>query len=1381
MRDAETRFHETWLGMVQPTEGLVVSVPVLVEAQCMARQLPELQERLLDLCPTRPDGGRSITSLPAFFEQILHHPASHFDAGDAIAPDVSLYVPEGHQTIRPTLALRKAPDAGPDATSAPGDATPAARAAWPYVALVWDLPEGLDLDKPETMTGPWAYPPSAKLDRLLRSCHVPIGLLTNRRAVRLVYAPHGESSGSITFRVDDMATVGGRPILDALVMLLSGTRFFSVAEAQSLPAILSESRKRQANVTTELAEQVLEAIQILLRGLEAAAERDGSTLLSEAVERQDDHVYGALLTVLLRLVFVLYAEDWGLLPVESDLWAEHYSALSLFEQLQADRGAYPDSMTRRFGAWSRLVALFRAIFLGVSHGELRLPPRRGQLFNPARFPFLEGWPDAGGAPIADAAARAAVRVPQVDDDIVHRVLEKLVVFQGQRLSYRALDVEQLGSVYEALMGYHVVRLQSDAVALRVKAKSGAARAWIEAKALLAEPSTRRGAWLEDELGFDKATAKKVAEAVKTFGLKQEKEALDALLDVAAGRAKDRERFRAAEGRLVLQPGPERRRTSSHYTPRELSGPIVRRTLEPLLAVMGEKPASERILRLKICDPAMGSGAFLVEACRFLADEVVKAWTREGALPAGDDPTLVARRLVAQRCLYGVDKNAYAVDLAKLSLWLVTLAKDLPFTFLDHALRHGDSLVGLDYEQLRAGHWKVERGLDKAGAQVGLLDGVLREALDEAIAIREGILSLAGDPSLAAQREKERRMDDADDALAHARLLGDLVVGAFFAHEKDKDRERERKDRVEAFVRWKQGGSTDSPEQLLEWKREIRARLPVFHWMLELPEIFHAERPDPLDEDQINRAAYMDAFVGNPPFAGKNAIVQASGPCYLPWLQAVHEGAHGNADLSSHFFRRSAALIGQHGTLGLIATSSIAQGDTRATGLQRLLQNGLIIYEAVSELRWAGEADVFVSVVHVARGNAMKGNTVRRLDGARVAAIDSRLHAGVERLDPVPLAANTACSFQGVILLGMGFILSQEQRDMLVAANPRNIDVLCPFLGGEELNASPTQACQRYVINFGQKSLQEASEWPELLAILEEKVKPEREAQKDALARQYWWKFLRPRPELKTAIAPLRRCLVAARVTKHLSLSFQPIDRILNEKLYVFVFQDFTQFSLLQSRSHEVWARCLSSEFGSSSIGAVLAYAASDCFETFPFPQPDPRTVIPELEDIGQRLYDARAKYMVDENVGLTITYNRLKDPTHRDARVLELRALHEAMDAAVLRAYGWSELATPPYCPATEAEKKAIEVFQSEVLDRLFVLNAKRAEEEKIKGAVAGAKQKGAGKPRGKKATAPAAQQEALFEAPPADQSGGAPPGNGGFRPPSEPANRAAVRSGKKR
>ena len=718
MSDVDRYFHEVWLGMVQPVDGLVVSIPVLVDAQCMERQPPHVQQKLIELCPSTKQGeagpeGFCIGALAHFLSELLGLTPDLFDGADALPDALSLYVPEGRQTLRPTLALKKQ---GNIRRPEGADATPASSAGAAYELLVWQVPDGLDLDKSETMTGPWDYPPSAKLDRLLRHCRVPIGLLINGDSVRLTYAPHGESSGAITFRFDDMASVGGRPILDAFVMLLSANRFFGVTDQRTLPALLSESRKRQANVTNDLAAQVFEALQILLSGFQSAAERDGQDLLDYALAREGDHLYKGLLTVLLRLVFVLYAEDRGLLPT-GPLYAENFSVLGLFEQLQVDRGAYPDSMSRRFGAWGRLITLFRAIFLGLSHGELKMPPRQGSLFNPHEYPFLEGWGPAGSAPITQPEDRAAVKLPTLDDETVFRVLERLLVFEGQRLSYRALDVEQIGSVYEALMGYHVLRLTSDAVCVKPN------RIWVSAEEIFEVPAPRRAKWIKETLGLSAAQSEKLNEELKNANGKQANGfAVEALAKFASGGKKgDPALSKARGGRLVLQPGTERRRTSSHYTPRSLSAPIVRRTLEPLLAVMGETPRSDRILNLKVCDPAMGSGAFLVEACRFLADHVLAAWTREqqvGAIAAEHgDPLLHARRTVAQRCLYGVDKNDAAVELAKLSLWLVTLSKTLPFTFLDHALRHGDSLVGLDFDQIRNFNWKRPEK-ERSSSEVG---------------------------------------------------------------------------------------------------------------------------------------------------------------------------------------------------------------------------------------------------------------------------------------------------------------------------------------------------------------------------------------------------------------------------------------------------------------------------------------------------------------------------------------------------------------------------------------------------------------------------------------------------------------------------------------
>jgi hypothetical protein len=1288
----EERFHEEWLGMVQPIDGLVVSIPVLVEAQCLERQPPERQRALASACMITASGAPAIADVGGFFADVLGWQPSWLRADEALPAALSLYVPEGQQVVKPTAAL-----VPPHAGDAP-------------MLLVWDLGReatGLALDRPEVVTGPWEYPVAAKFDRLLRHCRVPIGVLTNRTEVRLMYAPHGESSGSITFRVADMLEVGGRPILDALVMLLGAARVAGVAVERQLPAILAESRKRQANVTNELAEQVFDALQVLLRGFEAAAERDGRAVLDAAYERGDDHLYGGLLTHLLRLVFVLYAEDRGLLPVDHPLYAEHLSVLGLFERLQDDHGAHPDSMARRFGAYGRLTALFRAVYLGVQHDDLTMPARRGTLFSPQEYPFLEGWDgEPGAAPIVDPAARAAVRLPSVDDETVYQVLERLLVLRRQRLSYRALDVEQIGSVYEALMGYHVVRLEGDAVCVKP------AKVWVTAEEVLAEKAATRGKWLQETTGMAKGQAEKVAKALAAVGgsggsgAKARGEVLDVLEELAGVRGKAGTSRRAA-GQLVVQPGPERRRTSSHYTPRSLTAPIVQKTLEPLFRAMGEAPPSERILNLKVCDPAMGSGAFLVEACRYLADAVVSAWVREGRhdlLSGTEDVTLVARRLVAQRCLYGVDKNGYAVGLAKLSMWLVTLAKDLPFTFVDHALRCGDSLVGLSFEQITAGHWKP-------AAQVELCEAELKATLGEAIAARERILELAGDVSAAAQKEKEWLLRDAEDALERVRMIGDVVVGAFFAEQKDKAREAERRRRMDVVMEWlRRGGEAEmAGEELRGWREEARRRIKPFHWMAEFPEVFWVRRRDPLDGDREGGDAWIDAFVGNPPFAGKNGIAEFGGPSMLDWLKTLHEGAHGNADYSAHFFRRADTLLGAHGTIGFIATSTISQGDTRATGLQALVRGGLTIYSAATRIPWDGGPNVAVAVAHLSKGPNLWCER-RELDGATVPHISSQLRADAERDDPFPLATNADFCSPGSILLGMGFTLTEDERTRLVATNARNVERIFPYTSGEEINTSPTHEHHRYAIDFGSMSLEEAGAWPDLLEHVRATVKPERDKNKREQYRKQWWQFGEKRASLYATLSTMRRCLVSARITKHFALAWLAPSQVFGE-VFVFLSEEDSTFATLQSRIFDCWLRSQTSTLEDRAATSRLI-VTSQTVESFPFPLQTPRGRSSDLETPADVLYARRAAYMQNTAQGLTQTYNKLKDAGCQDEAIVALRNLHLDLDRAVLTAYGWDDLhpLVPPYTtPTTDAEKRALAAFEDAVIDRLFALNAHRA------------------------------------------------------------------------
>ncbi len=937
-----------------------------------------------------------------------------------------------------------------------------------------------------------------------------------------------------------------------------------------------------------------------------------------------------------------------------------------------------------------------------------IPARRGDLFDPNQYPFLEGWGPEGSSPITEPEERAAVQVPSVNDQTIFIVLQKLLYLDGQRLSYKALDVEQIGSVYEALMGFAVQRLVSPAVRIKLGSKKGSARVWVEAEALLSQPKPQRQSYLEDELGFDKAAAGKIVAALAKT--KTTEEVLTAL-EPLSGRNPER----AAFATLVIQPGPERRRTSSHYTPRELTEPIVERTLEPLIKAMGETPASDKLLTLVICDPAMGSGAFLVAACRYLADHVVAAWTREGRLEviadAHDNVVNHARRLVAQRCLYGVDKNKYAVQLARLSLWLVTMAREEPFTFVDHALRHGDSLVGLNFDQLRAFHWKPDK-------QVETSANLLNEALGEAIGIRQQILELASEGTWTAQREKERLLLDAEDALDRVRLIGDLVIGAFFSQAKDKDREKERNRRLDLVEQWlgsERRGDAANADEILSELRGLQAELKrtqvPFHWMVEFPEVFYAERPDPLDGGRRNGAAYVEAFIGNPPFMGGSNISSNFGDSYLDWLLSLHASAHGNADLSAHFFRRAFKLIGMHGTIGLIATNTIGQGDTRATGLHFLTQQGCTIISAEANLPWPGDAVVTVSVVHLAVGQTVS-RACPRLNGHSVAVINSRLEPKQERPEPSLLAPNDIDVSLGPRIDGEGFILTPEERAFFIRSASRNAERIKPYLGGQELNSSAKQEAERFVITFGRMSLDQARQWPELLQRVETMVRPARERVRTNTGmgghgKKYWWQFTARRDALYEAIGKLERCLVNSQVSKHLIFAFQSPDRIFAHTLNVFPLARYSSFAVLQSRVHEGWARLLS-----SSMKTDLRYTPSDCFETFPFPKSDPRTSIPTLEPIGKRLYEARDGFMADTNQGLTKTCNALKSASNDDARILALRSLHEDMDRAVLDAYGWSDIEVPPYCPKNDAERAAVKAFEDEVIDRLFVLNAERAAQE---------------------------------------------------------------------
>lgn len=1286
-KDPAVLAHQEWLGYVQPA-GLVVSIPALMEARAfLNRNFAPDHRRFLDALPANRDGEPvpEIADFPAFACAVLGWGPE--DLWGALgAPDLPASLeaplPEYSETLRPTYALREfEPKEG--------------SAQW--ILLVHELPTGTDFDAVAMLDSHrWQASPQARFERLLRETRVPTGLMVNGRQIRLVYAPRGEASGHITFNLPDMVQVPGRPIFAALHMLLSSERLYSVAENERLPAILASSRKYQNVVSTQLAGQVLEALYELLRGFQAADDQTHGDLLRTVLKDDPNHVYAGLLTTLLRLVFVLYAEDRGLVSTDP-VYANNYSVTGLYERLRADAGRYPDTMDQRYGAWAQLLALFRLIYRGGQHGAMRIPAREGYLFDPDRYLFLEGRQQRSDQPA----------IPRVPDGVLYRVLSKLVVLEGERLSYRTLAVEQIGSVYEAIMGFDLHVAQGPSIAIRPAKKHGAP-ATINLEELLRLPGDKRQKWLAETT--DQKLSGQAADSLKKAATID-----DVLAALERKIARNVTPNVAPRGAMIFQPSNERRRSGSHYTPSTLTGPIVEAALRPVLRQLGDAPTPEQILNLKVCDPAMGSGAFLVEACRQLGEALVKAWhthNQAPVVPPDEDELLFAMRQVSQRCLYGVDKNPLAADLAKLSLWLATLAKDHPFTFVDHLLRPGDSLAGLTRRQIAAFHWLPEGG-------TAIVAEALWKDIERVTENRRRILSAADDTPYATLRQK---LDSAEQALEWPRLAGDTVLAAFFSADKPKPREEARKrlrQQFEAALKTR-GSKPEFAEPVDDAVAALRRGpkgLAPFHWELEFPEVFTVD-------DKGNVTGGFDVVVGNPPFMGGRLISGHLSDSYLSWLLGQYEGAGGQADLVAYFFRRGFQVIRLGGTFGLIATNTISQGDTRRSGLSWICRNGGTIYDANKRIKWPGVAAVVVSTVHAGK---VTYTGPKRLNGTSVERITAYLFGKGSSEDPSEV--NRGISFKGMEPYGHGFFFDDTDDEAtplsameeIVAANPECVEYISPYIGGSELLSDPAQRPYRYVINFGDMSLEEASRFPTLLKILEQKVRPDRLTKAREVATWPWWQFWRVRNELRTATMHLKRQLVHPFTSTHLAFSFVPTSTVVASPHVVIARDGFDWFAVLQSRVHETWAR-----FMSSSMKDDLRYAPTDCFETFPFPIDAEEDH--HLQEVGRRYYESRTGVMQTCREGLTTIYNWFNDRDCDCREILHLRESHEAMDRAVLDAYSWTDIqAHCEFIPEFDDEEEEDENgrprrkryryrwpddIRDEVLARLLELNRQRALEE---------------------------------------------------------------------
>ncbi len=646
-------------------------------------------------------------------------------------------------------------------------------------------------------------------------------------------------------RVIDLTRVHAQRVLDVDVARLAIDEGFAGSLASllapavsgglaALDAAVDESNRHRGSVGRSLQAGVEQALERLVAGFLTGRSRRRAAL---------DAAFADALTIVYRILFLLFAEARGLVPQWHPTYRNSYTIESLMEsaplRLTAEAARQPERVTKESrgmresrdvrargfrlqaeedkpasGLWESVQAISRLAHRGCRAGTLRVTAFNGRLFAPALAPLADTFP--------------------LDDRIIRDVLVAIATRPAgdrrERITYVDLGVEQLGAVYERVLDF---------------------------------TPERRG---------------------------------DALVLARSGR---------------------RKATGTFYTPRAMTEYLVRRTLAPLVRDL----APEQVLGIRVLDPAMGSGAFLVAACRYLADAYEQALVRDGVAAVGDlgsTDRAGFRRTIAQRCLYGVDLNPTAVQLARLSLWLCTLAADRPLTFFDHHLRAGNSLAGASLRDVsRQPPGVSKRGRSARPSSLPLFDADdLHERLAATLVSR---LAMAAQPddSAAAVRAKERTLAaiaGRSGPLAAWRRLADAWCAAWFWTDGPAPP-------WTALYATARDGSSGVPAALehrwLESIETICARERFFHWELEFPEVFFDGHGDPL-----TRAGF-DAVLGNPPWDTLRAesatrqltVFSRESGCYR--LQGA-----GHANLYHLFAERMLQLVRPGGRLGVVMPSGL---------------------------------------------------------------------------------------------------------------------------------------------------------------------------------------------------------------------------------------------------------------------------------------------------------------------------------------------------------------------------------------------------------------------------------------------------------------------------
>lgn len=889
---------------------------------------------------------------------------------------------------------------------------------------------------------PWAATPVDRIARLCRHHDVPLGLATDGRLWTLVWAPRDGVTGTATFDAIGWSDAVERDVVRAFVSLLGRRRFFAVPDDEKLAALLDESKHTQEDLADSLGVQVRQAVELLV-----AAVGRADTVQRQRGEPGLSHIpapeiYRGAVSAMMRVVFLLFAEERRLLPSDNELYASAYSAGRLCAELERQAlETSEDDLEHSFAAWHRLLALFEAVYYGIEHPRLPINPHDGSLFDTTLFPWFP-------RNIDDRTVLHMLHAVQYVETGTGKSRER------RKLSFRELNVEQLGYVYEGLLAYDGFR--ADELTVGLIGREGAE----------AEVPLRELEELANRYPDPSAFAEQLAQRYKATGIGSPTSLAKKLAPPeGAGNERARKKLLAAvrgnsdlaarllpfyqlirhdlrqlpfvilPGELLVTESALRRHSGTHYTPRSLAQKVVARALEPLVYSPGPFDTDDRskwrlksadeILALNVVDIAMGSGAFLVSAAHYLADRLIEAWVREGdeaALlsqisrvtgDADEDPVVIkARRQVIEHCLYGVDINQSAVDVAKVSLWLISMDPELPFTFLDDRLKAGDSLLGITSEdQLWHMHLDSARGREIHSdlfqwAAPG--QALLEKSADSRLRIADIPVD---EDALGGLAEKRKILAEVDRDTAQLRLVGDLLAGSALAHAAEGTRGLDRGSVAAARLAndaVRHGAEDAAHAQAHRWlsadePTDWFVRRP-FHWPLEFPEVF--------------QRGGFDGVIGNWPYLGGQKLTGVLGKAYREYLvNALGNGVRGSADLIAYFVLRARQLVRRDGTLGVVGTNTLAQGDTREVGLDQLVAGGTTIYDAIKSMPWPSKSSVLECCVVWATPAQ-----VRSQNGlASSLEPQSRVSGAPERL-----AANRGIAYQGSNILGLGFTMHPDE-------------------------------------------------------------------------------------------------------------------------------------------------------------------------------------------------------------------------------------------------------------------------------------------------------------------------------------------------------------------